>query len=197
MTALDGLPPQLAKGSTLRATLAFVEAAAGADGVARLLAALDPGDRAVVLAAAPTDEVPFALWERLGHATARAIGDAIPDWPERAGAHAIETYGQQLYGGILRKASPLEFVNQSVSLFRLYYQPGDMTVVEQEAVGERGGRVVLRLDGFPHASAVFCRRQTGGLEAAARVAGGEAPRCRHVRCTQEGDAFCEWEIRWR
>ena len=187
---------QVAKGSTLRATLAFVESVAGADAVARVLEALPARERRRVLEATPTDEFPFALWSRLSDATEQVIGGSVPDWPERAGAHAIESYGVQLYGGILRKASPLEFVNQSVSLFRLYYHPGDMKVVEQEDVGERGGRVVLRLIGFTHESPVFCRRQTGGLERALSLAGGEKPRVRHVRCALEEDAFCEWELRW-
>jgi hypothetical protein len=187
---------QVAKGSTLRATLAFVESVAGADAVERVLEALPARERRRVREAAPTDEFPFALWTRLSEATEQAIGASVPDWPERAGAHAIESFGVQLYGGILRKASPLEFVNQSVSLFRLYYHPGDMKVVEQEVTGERGGRVVLRLVGFEHASPHFCRRQSGGLERALALAGGERPRVRHVRCTLEGDAFCEWELAW-
>ena len=187
---------QVAKGSTLRATLAFIESVAGEDAVARVLEALPARERRRVREAAPTDEFPFALWELLSDATEQVIGASVPDWPERAGAHAIESFGVQLYGGILRKASPLEFVTQSVSLFRLYYHPGDMKVVEQEDVGERGGRVVLRLVGFSHESPVFCRRQTGGLERALSLAGGEKPRVRHVRCALEGDAFCEWELRW-
>lgn len=187
---------QVAKGSTLRATLAFIESVAGEAAVARVLEALPARERRRVREAAPTDEFPFALWERLSEATEQVIGTSVPDWPERAGAHAIESFGVQLYGGILRKASPLAFVTQSVSLFRLYYHPGDMKVVEQEEVGERGGRVVLRLIGFSHASPVFCRRQTGGLERALALAGGEKPRVRHVRCALDGDAFCEWELRW-
>ena len=190
--------PQVAKGSTLRATLAFVESVAGRDAIARVLAALPARERARVRRAAPTDEFPFALWERLAAATDAVLGAAVPNWPERAGAHAIDSYGVQLYGGILRKASPLAFVTQSVSLFRLYYHPGDMKVVDQEeAPGGAGGRVVLRLVGFEHASPIFCRRQTGGLEQALRLAGGERPRVRHVRCALEGDAFCEWELRWQ
>jgi hypothetical protein len=194
------LPPdvdaQLAKGSTLRATLAFVEAVGGEASVARVLEALPAHERRRVREAAPTDEFPFSLWSRLSEATEAVIGAEVPDWPERAGAHAIESFGVQLYGGILRKASPLEFVTQSVSLFRLYYHPGDMRVVEQESVGGTGGRVVLRLVGFGHDSPLFCRRQSGGLMRALALAGGERPQVRHVRCAIEGDAFCEWELRW-
>lgn len=198
MTVPDRAPrPQVAKGTTLRATLDFVQGVAGADAVARVLAALPAGDRQRVVDAVPTDEVPFALWARLSDATEAAIGAQVPDWPERAGAHALDSFGLRLYGGILRKASPLEFVTQSVSLFRLYYHPGDMKVVEQEEeVGARGGRVVLRLVGFDHDSPIFCRRQTGGLARALALAGGERPSARHVRCSLEGDAFCEWELGW-
>ena len=188
--------PQVAKGSTLRATLAFAASVAGDAAVERILGALPPAERALVRGASATDEVPFAVWRALSDATDAAIGGACPDWPERAGAWAIESTGVQLYGGILRKSTPIEFLTQSVSLFRLYYQPGDMKVVEHEAIGERGGRGVLRLVGFEHDSRVFCRRQTGGLARAVAVAGGERPRVRHVRCALEGDAFCEWELRW-
>ena len=96
-----------------------------------------------------------------------------------------------MYGGLLRKASPAEFVTQSVSLFRLYYAPGDMVPVEVEP-----GRAVLRLEGFPTASPLFCARQTGGLRQATELAGGKSVRVRHVRCEHEGDAYCEWELRW-
>lgn len=180
-----------AKGSTLRATLAFVEGTVGPERARAALARLDPALRARVTAAQATDEVPigelFALW----HAVDAEIGAEDPTWVERSGAHSIEAYGVQLYGGILRKASPLEFLTQSVSLYRLYYQPGDMRVIEVEE-----GRAVLRLVGFEVSDPFFCRRQTGGLGRALTLAGGTTPSVRHVRCASEGDAFCEWELKW-
>ena len=194
--APNATPELIAKGSTIRATLDFVATVSGVEARDRVLATLGARDRKRVREAASTDEVPFALWLRLSEATDRVLRDTVPDWPERAGARAIESLGVQLYGGILRKATPLAFATQSVSLFRLYYHPGDMKVVESEATGERGGRVVLRLVGFEHGSPFFCRRQTGGLAQAVAIAGGERPRVRHVRCALEGDAFCEWELRW-
>lgn len=188
--------PLVAKGSTIRATLDFVAESCGEDARGRVLDALAPRDRQLVREVAATDEVPFALWLRLCETTDAVIRGELPDWPERAGARSIESSGVQLYGGILKKGSPLAFATQSVSLFRLYYHPGDMKVVESESAGERGGRVVLRLVGFDHGTPLFCRRQTGGLRQAVAIAGGERPRVRHVRCALEGDAFCEWELRW-
>ena len=184
-------PTPLAKGSTLRATLDFVGETAGDDTLAQVLARLAPGVRTQIEAAALTAEVPFALVIELWRAVDAVIGGATPDWIERSGARSIERSGQQLYGGILRKASPEQFLTQSVSLFRLYYAPGDMTVVEVEP-----GRAILRLVGFGNTDPLFCRRQTGGLGRALEIAGGHSAAVRHVRCAIEGDAFCEWELRW-
>jgi hypothetical protein len=182
---------QQAKGSTLRSTLDFLRGEVGADAVERVLASLPPEDRGVVEGAAATDEVPLGTLLALWRATDRVVAARHPDWIERAGAYAIQSFGVQLYGGILRKANPTEFLTQRVSLFQLYYRPGNMEVVEVEP-----GRAVLRLVGFDPVDTLFCRRQTGGLLRSVELAGGRGGSVRHVRCSAEGDAFCEWELRW-
>ncbi|HYJ80956.1 MAG TPA: hypothetical protein VEW03_15190 [Longimicrobiaceae bacterium] len=179
-----------AKGSTLRSTLRFVEAELGAEAVDAVLAALPADERARVEAASPTDEVPMELLRALWDAVEQVVGERDPRWPERSGAFSIQSSGVELYRGILLKKNPLEFISQPVSLFQLYYRPGNMEVVDEEP-----GRAVLRLVGFP-GDPVFCRRQTGGLLRAVELAGGATPSVRHVRCSVEGDAFCEWELRW-
>lgn len=185
------LAAQYAKGSTLRSTQAFVRSLAGEDGVARVLRRLPPDDLARIQSAAATDEVPHALLLSLWRAVDAEIGAEHPDWPERSGAFSIASAGVEHYSGILRKKSPAEFLLQRVSLFRLFYQPGNQEVVEEDA-----GRAVLRLVGFDPGDATFCRRQTGGLLHAVQLAGGVDATVRHVRCSLQGDAFCEWELRW-
>jgi hypothetical protein len=179
-----------AKGSTVRTTLDFLSAEGGSELVARVLAAVPDPVRSSLTRAEPTAEIPYAHLQALWQAADAALG-ADPTWAERAGAFSIESLGMQLYRGILLKRSPGEFLTQSVSLFQLYYHPGDMTVVMEEP-----GHAVLRLVGFDAATTVFCRRQTGGLRCAITLAGGTSPSTRHVRCVLEGDAFCEWELRW-
>jgi hypothetical protein len=178
----------VAKGATVRATFDWLATAVTPETLAALRATADPAWATLD----PTAEVPYGQLIRLWRAVDQHVAAAIPDWAERAGAHSIASVGQQLYGGILRKRSPTEFLTQSVSLFRLFYQPGNMEVVTDEP-----GHAILRLVGFDPADPLFCRRLTGGLGASLAVAGGEAPRVRHVRCTQEGDAFCEWVLRWQ
>jgi len=187
MTAVAA--PQ-AKGSTLRSTLRYVEAEHGAAAADAVLERLPDDERRRIESAGAMDEVPVELLRVLWDAVEGTVGKRDPGWPEKSGAYSIQSMGVQLYGGILRKRDPLEFLSQPVSLFRLYYQPGNMEVVESEP-----GRAVLRLVGFP-GDPVFCRRQTGGLLRAVELAGGVHPSVRHVRCSVEGDAFCEWELQW-
>lgn len=181
----------MARGSTVQTTLEFIRQRFGDEDVRALLAELAEDDRRELLAAGTTDFLPYdrvlALWSAADARLARRH----PDWMEEAGAFAIASLGQQLYGGILRKQSPVEFMTQSVSLFRLYYSQGSIEPVEAES-----GRAVVRLSGMDAVSPLFCARQTGGWRCALELAGGREVQARHVRCTFEGDAFCEWEVRW-
>ena len=181
-----------AKGSVVRSTLAFVRAERGEAGVARVLDALPAEARRRLTAAEPTEEIPFALVRELWDAVDALLGAGDAKWSERAGAFSIESAGVQFYGGILKKSNPTEFLTQSVSLFRLFYRPGDMEVVFAEP-----GAAVLRLVGFDAGTRLFCQRQTGGLRLALALAGGANAGARHVRCAIEGDAFCEWELVWQ
>jgi len=180
-----------AKASTLLSTAAFIAERMGEEVLARVLAAAPADVRDLLGRVGPTDEVSFDDVRRLWRAADAVLAAQDPQWVERSGEFSIESTGLQLYGGILRKATPLAFLTQHVSLFRLYYHPGNMEPVESE-----DARAVLRLDGFDHGEPLFCRRQTGGLRCAITLAGGQDAHVEHVRCTLEGDAFCEWELRW-
>jgi predicted hydrocarbon binding protein len=180
-----------AKGAVVLSTIEFLRSTRGTAVIDRVLQRLDEEDRQEVEGVQATDSVPLERLYRLWHAADEELGTEDPAWMERAGAYSIESAGVQLYGGILRKPSPAEFLMQPISLFRLFYQSGSMEVVERE-----NARAVLRLVGFPAVDTLFCRRQSGGLRRAVELAGGDAAEVRHVRCATEGDAFCEWELRW-
>jgi hypothetical protein len=180
------------KGSPLIATMEFIRSEKGEDVLERVLSKLDPQMREAITTCKPTDELPFDLAVALWRSADEELRENEPDWVERAGGYSIEGPGVRMYSGLLRKSSPTEFLTQRVSLFRLYYHPGNMEVVE-----EAEEHAVLRLVGFDGADPLFCRRQTGGLRRALTEAGGQEPLASHVRCVVEGDAFCEWELRWR
>lgn len=181
-----------AKGSVVRSTLKFLRSEFGDDTLARVIRALPDDARTSIEHAEPTDEVPYPFVLALWRVADAVIGEQDRAWNERAGAFAIQSTGVELYSGILKKTEPIQFLTQSVSLFRLYYRPGDM-----ERVYEAPGTAVLRLVGFDPATPLFCQRQSGGLRCALALAGGTDPLVRHVRCALEGDAFCEWELSWK
>jgi hypothetical protein len=181
----------IAKGATFRSTIDFVTREHGEATATSILERLASGERDAIARAAAAAELPFELLASLWRAADAVLAGADPAWMERAGAFSIESSGIQHYGGILRKASPLEFLTQRVSLFRLYYHPGDMAVVYHEP-----GTAVLRLVDCEIVDPLFCRRQTGGLRRALELAGGTGIGVAHVRCRCEGDAFCEWSLKW-
>jgi len=184
--------PPTAKGSVVRSTLEFLRVEAPAGTLQETLALLDGDVRAACERAGPKEEVPYPIVRALWESADRVIGGRDATWMERAGAFSIQSAGVQMYSGILRKSNPSEFLTQSVSLFQLYYHPGNM-----EVVYESPGQAILRLIDFDPATRLFCSRQTGGLRCALTLAEGQNPRARHVRCSLEGDAFCEWELNWQ
>jgi hypothetical protein len=181
-----------AKRSVLQATIDFIEREAPAGTLDRMLAWLPAASRKRLHELAPRDDVPLPLLFELWNAADALLAGHDPGWVERAGAHSIDSLGVQLYGGIVRKPTPTDFLTQRISLFRLFYHAGEMEVVQEER-----GRAVLRLVNLEETDRLFCRRQTGGLARALELAGGGAPSVRHARCTLDGDAFCEWDLRWR
>jgi hypothetical protein len=181
-----------AKGSVVIATKEFIRAEKGEETLQRILEHLPAESRERIQNAKPTEEIPFDYALNFWRAADDELRDGEAGWVEHAGGYSIEGAGTRMYAGLLRKSSPIEFLNQRVSLFKLYYHPGNMEVVEE---GE--DYAVLRLVGFDQAHRLFCRRQTGGLQRALTEAGGEEPAVAHVRCVLDGDAFCEWELRWQ
>lgn len=180
------------RGSTLRSTVEYLTRTLGAEGCTEVLGRLSPADREVIATAAVTDDVPYDVALRLWRSADVTLGGSEPGWAEQAGAEAIRVRGLQLYSGLLKKPTPLEFVTQHISLFQRYYRPGDMKMIHVAA-----GHARARLVGFEAQDQLFCRRLTGGWEAAVMIAGGKDASVEHVRCTLEGDPFCEWEVRWK
>jgi hypothetical protein len=180
------------RGSTVRSTLDFVHDLLPSADIDKILNRLSAGDRRTIRTVGDTDEIPYRVALALWRSVDQSLETTDPGWIDRSGSWAIERAGMRLYSGLIKKPSPIDFLTQQISLFHLYYRPGDMIVVEQGA-----GRAVTRLVGFEPQETLFCRRLNGGWLAALRIAGGREVTAIHNRCSLEGDPFCEWELRWR
>ena len=188
----DDRSEMFTRGSTVRSTLDFLDELLPVADVEKILNRLAPTDRETVRAVGDTDEIPYRVALALWRAVDQTLGRDDPEWIDRSGSWAIERAGMRLYSGLIKKPTPIDFLTQHISLFHLYYRPGDMVVVEQSA-----GRAVMRLVGFEPTDPLFCHRLSGGWLAALRIAGGRDVTSIHNRCSLEGDPFCEWELRWR
>lgn len=180
------------RGSTLHSTCEYLQQVLSPAQYAVVLARLAPADRELLDKAAVTDDVPYHVAINLWRSADLTLATLDPNWAEHAGAEAIRVRGMKSYGGLLQKPTPLEFVTQHISLFQRYYRPGDMKITESMQ-----GRAIARLIGFEPGDRLFCRRLTGGWEAAIAIAGGRNAQVTHARCVLEGDLFCEWDIRWK
>ena len=180
------------RGLTLHSTMDYLARTLDAGARAEVLGRLTAADRDTIDRATVTDDVPYEVALRLWRSADVALAPLDPTWAEQAGAESIRVRGMQQYSGLLQKPTPLEFVTQHISLFQRYYRPGDMKVTNATP-----GHARARLIGFEPGDRLFCRRLTGGWEAAVSIAGGRDAVVEHARCTLEGDPFCEWDIRWK
>jgi LacI family transcriptional regulator len=183
--------PMMTRASTLRSTLEYLDREVDATTRETILAALPAAERAVVERAPEQEEVPYEVALHLWRAIDVALRTRDPQWMERMGAFAIERAADHIGDIFLHRPSPLAFLTQQVPLFRLYYRPGDMVVVDHGA-----DHAIVRLVGFEPQDPLFCRRFTGGWTHALQITGGREVRIRHLRCACEGDLFCEWTLRW-
>jgi hypothetical protein len=181
----------MTRASALQSTMEYVERALDAAGRDAILATLPPAERNIVEGASAQDEVPYDIALRLWRAIDAILGPRDGQWMEQMGAYAIQRAADHIGDVFLHRPSPLAFITQQVPLFRLYYRPGDMVVLDHGAT-----HAIIRLVGFEPKDPLFCRRFTGGWTAALQITGGRDVVIRHLRCSCEGDLFCEWTLRW-
>jgi hypothetical protein len=183
--------PMMTHVSALRSTMEYVERELDAAGREAILAALPPAERKVVEGASAQEEVPYEIALHLWRAIDSRLRPRDAQWMEHMGAYAIQRAADRIGDVFLHRPSPLAFITQQVPLFRLYYRPGDMVVLDRGP-----NHAIIRLVGFEPEDSLFCRRFTGGWTEALQISGGRDVVIRHLRCTCEGDLFCEWTLRW-
>lgn len=178
------------KGTSIASFLAFLEAEYSAPRTKTFIATLDPDLRkrceGLVLASA---FYPWADLESLAR-KARLHFDAPPDFFERSGAFNASFALGGVYRALLARQTPFDFLKAAE---RSWSQFTDSGSARAEFLSD--GKAVVTVLGLPM-SAILCARVTGFLTKSLQLAGAQKISIKKARCTQRGDASCEWALVW-
>ena len=182
---------QQIKGAVLKSRLAFVEEVAGKEGVARVLAALPPGDQRTLKMIFTSNWYPFPLGRALDEAIVQALGQGRTDFFERLGEASAEKNLTTVHAGYLTKGDGHAFLAKSPSFYSLYYETGRR---EYTPVGPKQG-VFTTYDAETF-SAPDCLTVVGWYRKALEMCGVKGVKIVEEECRAKGGKVCRYRVTW-
>jgi uncharacterized protein (TIGR02265 family) len=183
---------QQVKGSVLKARLAVAEEHGGADGLARVLAALPPEDQQALKTVLTMKWYPFELGKRLDEAIVRELGGGRREFFERLGAASADKNLTTLHASFLVAGDPHAFLAKAPQVYALYYETGRR---EYQRTGEREGVLIT------HDAETFsepdCLTVVGWYRRALELCGANDVRIVEEECRARGGAVCRYRVAWK
>jgi hypothetical protein len=179
------------KGSPVRSLQKFIDADLTAEQRERLFQALPPEYvtrfRSPILA---TETLPVSMLNRFTEEAAKAKGEPLASFARRAGREAAADAVKGIYRFFALVMTPPVVLSKAGVMWSSLYNRGELRVVEQTAASAR-----IRLLDFPSEPAM-CGRFVGWLERMAEMTGVKNVQVEQTRCASEGEACCEWIVKW-
>ena len=181
------------RGRTIIPVRAFLKESFGDHGWKRVLAELTPAQRTIV----DGFMLPDSWYEREVHsallrAAVKVHGHDMPDVSRRIGVRVAQHHDKFYIRPLLKLGGVKMVVKRAASLYRDYYQGGEMILIEQR---DSGGR--LRVED-PDAPAELCEGTLiGFIEEIIRLAGREPVFVKQSACKFAGGTACEIDFEWR
>jgi uncharacterized protein (TIGR02265 family) len=180
------------KGSPVRSLQKFVEAELTAAQRDEMFGHL-PADysarfRQPILA---TETVPVHMLNRFTEEAARARGEELEHFAQRAGREAAGDAVKGIYRFFVRVLTPTALLSKASNMWSALYNRGEMRIEEQGPTS-----AVIRIVNFPGELA-GCSRVTGWIERMAELTGVKDIRVEQKRCFAKGDPYCEWKVTWK
>jgi hypothetical protein len=182
-----------AKGSVFKSTLAFVEERYGKEGLARLLAAVDPDTRKLA-----STMILSAVRYPLRHAVELATtidnlfgrGDLALCWEigKFAGGYEVGLF----HKAVLQIGRLDYFFRMARATWGFYYSAGQMQVE-----GSTESWATIRLTDFNPLSKAICYRVGGWMHRTCELFGKQDVSITHTECVLDGASACVWEAHWR
>ncbi|MEP6571648.1 MAG: TIGR02265 family protein [Gemmatimonadota bacterium] len=182
---------QQVKGAVLKSRLAFIEQHAGADGTARVLAALSAEDQREFRMILTVKWYPFELGKRLDDAIVEVLGGGQPTFFIRLGESSAEQNLSTLHRGFLTPGKPHAFLAKAGTIYALYYETGRR---EYEQLGDKEG--VLTTYDAETFSAPDCLTVMGWYRKALEMCGASNVKIQEEECRAKGGAVCRYRVSW-
>jgi len=182
----------LVRGRTLVPLRAFVKETYGEPGWQRLLGELPPPVREILDGLV----VPDAWYDRAAHVglievSFRLWGSETPNLGRKMGGRVAKHHDRFYLRPLLKLGGPMAVVGRAASLYRDYFQGGEMSIVARR---EHGARVTLN---DPHCPPQFCSETLlGFIEELIRLSGRKPVRVAQDVCRFAGATHCEMDIEW-
>jgi uncharacterized protein (TIGR02265 family) len=180
------------KGAVLVARLRFVEERFGSDALGAIIAALPDDDRRtleeIVL---PAAWYPAELNARLDAAIIKHMGGDAKRAFWELGRQSADRNLDTMHRGFLRKKSPMRLLEQTTTIYRLYYDSGSR---DFEATGETSGVIVTR--GAEDPTEGDCLTVMGWHQRALEKCGARDVKVTHPECRARGGAVCRYALAW-
>jgi hypothetical protein len=179
------------KGTALRARLRFVEERAGVEGYRRFVDALSAGTRAIVDARVlASGWYPFGAFVEICEVIDRQLGDGSLELCHELGRYGCDANLPTLYKIFFRMADVHYIVRRAAAAWRVNYDEGTMTVLEE------GQNIVRMRMEVPTPHRAHCLSVRGWMVRAGELSGAKDVRVVET-CRVHGDPHCQFELHWR
>lgn len=179
------------KGSPVRSLQKFIESQLSAEQRETVFRNLPPEYatrfRSPILA---TETVPIHMLNRFTEEAAKAIGEPLEAFAQRAGREAAGEAVKGIYRFFALVLTPPALLSKASQMWSALYNRGQMRVVEQTS-----NSATLRLEDFPSEIA-GCSRTTGWIERMAQLTGAKNVNVVQTQCFARGGRNCEWIVKW-
>jgi hypothetical protein len=177
------------KGSALRARVRWVEERGE---MARYVDALQPATRALITPCVLVNEwYPFDVFVDLNATIDRLWGKGDLAMCKELGRYGCDVNLTTLYSVFFKLGSVPFIIRRAAAAWRVNYDAGELKVLDSA-----GGKLHLRIDGWPQPHRAHCLSVLGWIERACELSGGVVVRSAE-KCRALGAPTCELEIDWK
>jgi hypothetical protein len=179
------------KGTALRARLRFVEERGGVEGYRRFVEALSAETREIVDARVlASGWYPFSAFVEICEVIDRQLGAGDLMLCHELGRYGCDANLPTLYKIFFRMADVHYIVRRAAAAWRVNYDEGTMTVVEE------GDHLVRMRMEVPTPHRAHCLSVRGWIVRAGELSGAKDVNVIES-CRIQGDPHCQFDLRWR